>query len=101
MRNFRGIVFIYNTNIYGDFQICISVPLKKRGVHALLTLIFNLFMKLNRRHTMLFKKDTKMGKDTFISLAFLLLSKYFFQNCFQKIRTLFIFQRIFLDTKEL
>ena len=67
-----------NTNIYGDFQIFISVPLKKRGVHAPLTLIFNLFMKLNRRQSMPFKKDNKMGKDNFISLAFLFLSKYFF-----------------------
>ena len=33
----------------------------------LLTLIFNLFMELNPPHTMLFEKDTKMGKDTFIS----------------------------------
>ena len=28
MRNFQGIVFYINTNIYGDFQICISVHLK-------------------------------------------------------------------------
>ena len=27
MRNFQGIVFYMNTNLWGDFQICISVPL--------------------------------------------------------------------------
>ena len=27
MRNFQGIVFYTNTNIYEDFQICISAPL--------------------------------------------------------------------------
>ena len=27
MGNFQGIVSSMNTNIYGDFQICISVPL--------------------------------------------------------------------------
>ena len=33
-------------------------------------------MELNRRnHTLLFKKDAKVGTDTFISLAFSLLSK--------------------------
>ena len=45
MRNFQGIVF--NTNVLGDFQICISVPLNNKNIQMSLwnifyILIFNL-----------------------------------------------------------
>ena len=30
MRNFQGINFYMNLNIYGDFQVCITVPLNSK-----------------------------------------------------------------------
>ena len=63
-------------------------------------------MKLNPRKLNLIKLDIEsLTKDTFISLAFLLLPKkiIYFPNYsyFHKIRTLFISQSIFAYSKEL
>ena len=35
MQNFQGIVFLMNTKIQGDFQICIGAPLRQKLSHIL------------------------------------------------------------------
>ena len=54
--------------------LCLTVPMNFPVIsvvfgprpNKLVTLVFNLFMKPNPRHTLFFKKD-KMGNDIFMS----------------------------------
>ena len=50
MQNFQGIIFCMNTNIKGNFQIWISVPLKKVFTHHLVVVVkkpFSFFKKID------------------------------------------------------
>ena len=54
MRNFQGVVFYMKTNIKGDFQICISVPLKVNNFISVdfqthVTISFLISMKIYTR----------------------------------------------------
>ena len=47
MLNFYGIIFYMNMNIYGDFQICISVPLNSK-LCLLIDSVFVIALRKNR-----------------------------------------------------
>ena len=47
MLNFYGIIFYMNMNTYGDFQICISVPLNSK-LCLLINSVFVIALRKNR-----------------------------------------------------